>query len=55
LVIPLDSAPGAYTLRLRMMRQPHYANHHLGDYFFDADLFSGTPVGTVRVAPRGGD
>jgi hypothetical protein len=55
MVIPLDAAPGSYTMRLRMVRQPHYANFHLGDHFFDEDLFSGVPAGTVRVAPRGGD
>jgi hypothetical protein len=52
-VIPMDTAPGDYVLQVRMSRQPHYPNHHLSDYFFDEDLFSGVPSGTVRIEQRG--
>jgi hypothetical protein len=53
MVIPMDTAPGDYVLQVRMSRQPHYPNHHLSDYFFDEDLFSGVPSGTVRIEQRG--
>ncbi len=49
MVIPQDAAPGTYTLGLRMLRVPHYPNYHVSDWFFDHDLFSGAPSGTVRV------
>lgn len=49
--IPTNAMPGDYVLRLRMIRQPHYANTRLSDYFFDEDLFSGVPVARVRITP----
>ncbi|MBI1798833.1 MAG: hypothetical protein HYR73_04015 [Candidatus Eisenbacteria bacterium] len=52
LVVPLDVANGDYQVQARMIRQPHYANLRLSDYFFDNDYFSGLPVGFFRVARR---
>jgi hypothetical protein len=54
LEIPGDVADGAYQIRVIMLRQPHYANFRLSDYFFDNDYYAGLPVGTVLVR-RGGD
>ncbi len=36
-----------------MLRQPHYPNYRLEDYFLDRDYYSGLPVGTLHVSARG--
>lgn len=48
-VVPPDAAAGEYTVRVRMLAQPHYPNYRFSDYFFEDDYYSGTPVGTLRV------
>ena len=48
-VVPGDVAAGDYQVQVRMLRQPHYPNYHLGDYFFDQDYYSGVPVGTLTI------
>lgn len=48
-VIPGDVAPGDYQVQVRMLRQPHYPNFHLSDYFLDHDYYSGVPVGTLKI------
>jgi len=55
-VVPGDVAAGDYRVRVRMIRQPHYPNLRLSDYFFDDDYFSGLAAGWLRVAdgPGGG-
>ena len=50
-VVPLDVATGDYQVRVRMIRQPHYANFRLSDYFFDDDYYAGLPAGMLRVMP----
>ena len=53
LVIPSVAAEGRYELRIKMMRQPHYHNLRLSDYFLDEDVFSGLPAGWVEVERPG--
>lgn len=52
IVVPQDVAPGDYEVQVRMVRQPHYPNYRLQDYFLDRDYYTGLLVGTLRVAPR---
>ncbi|HET7225496.1 MAG TPA: DUF6541 family protein, partial [Candidatus Eisenbacteria bacterium] len=54
LVVPADAAPGRYVAQVRMLRQPHYPNLRLSDYFFERDYFAGVPIGGVTIAPRHG-
>ena len=49
LTVPRDVAPGDYQVRVRMIRQPHYPNFRLGDYFYDDDYYAGVPAGELRV------
>jgi hypothetical protein len=49
LEIPGDVAEGEYQVRVIMLRQPHYANFRLSDYFFDNDYYAGLPVGTMVI------
>lgn len=53
LEIPGDVADGIYQVRVIMLRQPHYANYRLSDYFFDNDYYAGLPVGSLVVRRRG--
>jgi hypothetical protein len=50
--VPRDAAEGIWCVEARMLRQPHYPNLRLSDYFFDRDYFSGLPVGTLRLERR---
>ncbi|HEY2955040.1 MAG TPA: hypothetical protein VGK89_07315 [Candidatus Eisenbacteria bacterium] len=56
LVVPMDVAAGDYLVRVRMVRQPHYPNLRLGDFFRDDDFLAGVPCGslTVQAAARAG-
>jgi len=47
--IPADAAEGTYRVELRLLREPHYANLRLSDWFFDRDSYSGVPAGTLLV------
>ena len=47
--VPGDVAPGDYRVEVTMLRQPHYPVFRLADYFFDHDVYSGIPVGSLRV------
>ena len=49
IVVPRDVAAGDYQVQVRMLRQPHYPNYRLSDYFLDHDYYSGIPVGTLRI------
>ena len=49
LVVPRDVAAGDFRVRVRMIRQPHYANFRLSDYFFDDDYYAGLATGWMRV------
>jgi hypothetical protein len=51
-VVPADVAPGEYEVQVRIIRQPHYPNYRLGDFFLDRDYYSGVRVGTLRVESR---
>ncbi len=53
LIVPADVADGDYAVRVRMIRQPHYPNLRLGDYFFDDDYFSGILAAEFEVARAG--
>jgi len=56
--VPADAAEGTYRVEVRMLRQPHYPNLRLGDWFFDRDSYSGAPAGTLvvrRGARAGGE
>jgi hypothetical protein len=48
-VVPRVAAPGHYTVRVRMNRQPHYPNLRLSDYFFDQDHFAGVVAGEIEI------
>ena len=50
--VPADVAPGDYEVQVRMLRQPHYPNYRLQDYFLDHDYYTGLPVGTLHVTAR---
>jgi len=50
--VPANVAPGDYEVQVRMLRQPHYPNYRLQDYFFDHDYYTGLPVGTLHVTAR---
>ena len=50
LEVPRDAAEGAYRVRVKMLRQPHYPNLSLSDYFSDDDFLSGVEVGRLIVA-----
>jgi hypothetical protein len=47
--VPGDILPGPYRVEAVMLREPHYPNFRLSDYFRDRDYYSGTRVGTLRV------
>jgi len=47
--VPPDVASGDYVVQVAMLRQPHYPNLRLSDYFFDHDYYSGVPVGTLHI------
>ncbi|HTM56823.1 MAG TPA: hypothetical protein VL123_00245 [Candidatus Udaeobacter sp.] len=51
--VPGDVADGYYAVRVRMIRQPHYPNFRLSDYFFDDDYYSGLPAGIFGVSRHG--
>jgi hypothetical protein len=55
--VPRDVAEGDYVVRIRMLKQPHYHNVHLRDYFFEDDYYAGMKMGSLRlnrVPPAGG-
>jgi len=52
--LPVDMAPGDYEVQVKMLREPHYPNFRLGDFFFDRDYYSGPAVGRLRIRPRAG-
>lgn len=54
IAVPTDVAPGDYEVQVAMLRQPHYPVLRLSDYFSDHDVFSGAPIGRLRVEPAGG-
>ncbi len=47
--VPLDAAPGEYTVSVRMAQKPQYPNYYPGDILTDDDYFSGEPVGKIVV------
>jgi hypothetical protein len=51
--VPADMAPGDYRIQVLMLREPHYPNFRLADYFLDHDYYTGLPVGTLRVSRAG--
>lgn len=53
-VVPMDVAPGEYEVQVRIIREPHYPNYRLGDFFLDRDYYSGPAVGRLLVRPRSG-
>ena len=50
LAVPRDAADGAYQVKVQMLRQPHYPNLRLSDYFSDDDFLSGVEAGRLIVA-----
>jgi hypothetical protein len=50
--VPPDAASGAYRVEVHLLRQPHYPDLRLSDWFFDRDSYSGTPAGTLVVRRR---
>ena len=48
-IVPRDAAEGRYQVRIKMLRQPHYANFSLGDYFVDQDYYAGVLAGRLEV------
>jgi len=53
-VVPGDAAAGEYTVRVIMVRQPHYPNLDLRDLLSDDDLLNGLAVARLRIAPAKG-
>jgi hypothetical protein len=53
-VVPRDVAAGEYTVRVTMVRSPHYPNLDLHDFTSDDDLLSGLAVARLRIEPAGG-
>lgn len=51
--VPADAAPGEYSVRVQMLREPHYPNYRLSDYFFDDDYYAGPIVGRFEVLSSG--
>lgn len=49
LEIPADMAEGEYTVRVKILSQPHYPNYRLSDYFSDQDYYAGIPWTRIRV------
>jgi hypothetical protein len=47
--IPLDLAPGRYTVRAILLASAHARNHRLRDFFFDDDVYNGVVVGEIVV------
>jgi len=54
-VVPSDAVAGTYTVRVAMIRQPHYQNLRLADYLSDDDLYSGVVAGQVEVRRVGAE
>jgi hypothetical protein len=52
--IPADVAAGDYTVKVAMIRTPHYPNLRLADLTSDADALDGMPVAALRVVRAGG-
>ena len=50
LQVPPDAAEGTYQVEVRMLRQPHYPNLRLSEWFFDRDHQPGVPGGTLVVS-----
>ncbi len=48
--VPPDMAEGTYQVEMRMLRQPHYPNLRLSEWFFDRDHDPGAPGGTLVVS-----
>jgi hypothetical protein len=48
-VVPGDVAPGDYTVKVAMTRQPHYPNMRLLDLTSDDDFLDGLEVGRLQV------
>jgi hypothetical protein len=50
--VPPDAADGTYRVEVRLLRDPHYPNSRLSDWFFDRDSYSGEPAGRLEVRRR---
>jgi hypothetical protein len=50
LQVPPDAAEGTYQVEVRMLRQPHYPNLRLSEWFFDRDHHPGVPAGCLVVS-----
>jgi hypothetical protein len=48
--VPSDAAEGTYRVEVSMLRQPHYPNLRLSEWFFDHDHHPGVPGGTLVVS-----
>jgi hypothetical protein len=48
--VPSDAVEGTYQIEVRMLRQAHYPNLRLSEWFFDRDHHPGVPVGTLVVS-----
>ena len=53
-VVPGDVATGEYTVRVSMVRQPHYPNLELRDLLSDDDFLNGLAVARLRLVPGKG-
>ncbi len=49
LAVPRNAAEGAYRVKVQMLRQPHYPNLRLSDYFSDDDFLSGVEAARLIV------
>ena len=54
LVVPRDVAPGDWTMKVAMTRQPHYPNMRLLDLTSDDDFLDGLEVGRLQLRRDGG-
>jgi hypothetical protein len=53
LQVPSDAAAGTYQIEVRMLRQPHYPNRRLSEWFFDRDPGEGVSAGSLVVSRAG--
>jgi hypothetical protein len=49
LEVPADAAEGTYRVEVLLLREPHYANLRLSDWFLEQDFYSGVPAGRLVV------
>jgi hypothetical protein len=55
LPLPASLAPGAYEVRIMVIRAPYLENRRLADYLSNDDSLQGVPVGMIYLRPGPGN